>query len=258
MTDEKMDQILRQTLSPEIPDERLNRNLKTKMAAKAAGREGTMKRFNMKKAVILAAACCLLVGTVGVASSGKIVMLVDGFYHKGFESFGQLKEAQADAGFNIKAVERFHNGYAFSDMYVNNTKGLDEDGNTLEQYKEINIDYKKAGEDKLNFHAFPAAFAHEEGKRAADLTTTINGIEVKYYVDTYKWVPENYELTAQDEENMKRDDYYISVGVDQVSENKVASVAWFQDGVRYSILNVHGATSSDVLFGMAEEIITSE
>lgn len=255
MTDERMDQILRQTLSPEIPDERLNRNLKRKMAAKAAGREGTMKHFNMKKAVILAAACCLLVGTVGVASSGKITTLVSGFYHKEYKDFGQLKEAQANAGFNIKAVEGFQNGYAFYDMCVDNTKGLDEDGNTLEQYKEIHIGYKKAGEDDLSFYTQPAVFAHEEGRRAADLTTDINGIEVKYYVDTYKWVPADYELTAQDEENLKRDDYYISVGADRVSENKVACVVWFQDGVKYSILNVHGATSSEVLFEMAEEII---
>lgn len=257
MTDERMDQILRQALSPEIPDEKLNRNLKRKMAAMAAGREGTMKRFNMKKAVIFAAACCLLVGTAGVASSGKIAYLASGFYHRGYESFDQLTEAQENAGFHIKAVESFQNGYTFSSMYVHDTKGQDEDGNTLEQYKEITIDYKKAGGDDLSVYAMPAVFSHDDGKRDADLTTDMNGIQVRYYVDTYKWVPEDYELTAQDEENMKRDDYNISVGADRVSENKVTYAIWYQDGVRYSIMNVHGATSSEELFRMAEEIITN-
>lgn len=257
MTDERIDQILRQTLSPEIPDEKLNRNLKRKMAAMAAGREGTMKHFNMKKAVILAAACCLLVGTVGVASSGKIAYLVNGFYHRGYESFDQLTEAQTSAGFHIKAIESFQNGYTFSRMYVHDTKGQDEDGNTLEQYKEIVIDYEKAGGDDLSVDAMPAGFSHDEERRAADLTIDINGIQVKYYVDTYKWVPADYELTAQDEENMKRDDYFISDGADRVSENKVTYAIWYQDGVRYSIMNVHGATSSEVLFEMAEEIIAN-
>lgn len=259
MTDEKLDQILRQTLSPEIPDERLNRNLKRKMeTAKAAEREGTMKRFNMKKAFILAAACCLLVGTVGVASSGKITSLVSGFYHKEFKSFEQLSEAETSAGFSIKAVESFQNGYTFSNMCVSDTKGLDEDGNTLEHYKEINIQYKKLGGDDLNFYAMPASFAHDQERRAADQTVSINGIEVKYYVDTYKWVPAGYECTEQDEENMKRDDYYISEGADEISENKVTSAVWIQDGVRYSILNIHGATAANVLFEMAGEIITGK
>lgn len=255
MTDERIEQILRQALSPEIPDEILNRNLKRKMAAKAAGREGTMKRFNMKKVVILAAVCCLLVGTVCVASSGKITMLVSGFYHKGFESFEELSKAQASAGFSIKAVERFQNGYAFSSMYVNDTKGLDENGNTLEHYKQINIDYEKKGENVLYFDAQQAAFAHDEGKREADQSADVDGVEVKYYVDTYKMVPEGYELTEQDEENLKRDDYYISVGADEISETRMSYVTWFQDGIKYSIMNIRGTTPSGVLFEMAKEII---
>lgn len=255
MTDERADQILRQTLSPEVPDEILNRNLKRKMAAKAAGREGTMKRFNMKKAVILAAACCLLVGTVCVASSGKITSLVSGFYHKEFESFEELSKAQASAGFSIKAVERFQNGYTFSGMCVNDTKGLDENGNTLEQYKQINIDYEKEGESVLYFHAQQAAHVHDEG-READQSTNVDGVEVEYYVDTYKMVPEGYELTEQDEENLKRDDYYISEGADEISETRMSYVVWFQDGIKYSIMNINEATPSGVLFEMAKEIIS--
>ncbi|MBO5486455.1 MAG: hypothetical protein J5988_05940, partial [Eubacterium sp.] len=66
MTDERVEQILRQTLAPDVPDENLNRNLKRQMEEKKM-----KKRFlNVKRAAILAAACCLLIGTVGVASSG--------------------------------------------------------------------------------------------------------------------------------------------------------------------------------------------
>lgn len=254
MTNERMDQILRQTLSPEIPDKILNQNLKRMMEEKEM-KKIQVKHFSLKKAVILTAVCCFLVGTVSVASSGKIVSLVSGFYYKEYSLFQQLEEAEANAGFTVKAVESFQNGYTFSDISVSDTKGLDEEGNVLETYKQIRIAYKKAGEDALTLYAQEAVHSHDENGRAADKTTGINGIEVKYYTDTYKWVPAGYELTAQDQANLEREDYYISEGADEISENQVSYVVWTQDGVRYSIMNVKAATSPEVLFGMAQELI---
>lgn len=63
--------------------------------------------------------------------------------------------------------------------------------------------------------------------------------------------------SAQEGENMKRNDYYISVGADSVSENKVTCVVWFQDGVKYSIMNIYGTTPAETLFEMAGEIIAN-
>lgn len=251
MTDERVEQILRQTLAPDIPDENLNRNLKKQME------ETKMKKrfITVKKAAILAAVCCLLVGAVGVASSGKIAMLVSGFYHKEFDSLVQLSAAEESAGFHIKAMESFQNGYAFSDMCVNDTKALDESGNTVETYKQINISYAKAGETNLYFYAMEAFHAHEENKRPADRTMGINGVEVRYYVDTYKNVPAGYELTPEDEENLKRSDYYISEGADEISVNQHSYVIWYQDGVKYSIMNIYEAAPAEELFGMAKELI---
>ncbi|MGN1180364.1 MAG: hypothetical protein ACI4SD_04045 [Suilimivivens sp.] len=215
-----------------------------------------IRHFSAKKAVILAAACCLLVGTVSVAASGKIAYLASGFYFKDFESYKQLAQAEEKAGFSIKAVETFQNGYTFSGMDVSDTNAVDEEGNTIENYKEIGIRYKKAGADGLSLYAMEAVHDHEEDRRGADKTIGINGIEVKYYVDTYKWVPTDYEMTAEDEANMERGDYFISYGADEVSENQVSYVIWVQAGIRYSIMNTRSATSSDVLFEMAKELIT--
>lgn len=251
MTDERMEQILRQTLAPEIPDENLNRNLKSRMEEKRMKK----KIFNMKRTIVLAAAGCLLIGTVGVASSGKISTLVSGFYHKAFSSFAQLPAAESSAGFRIKAMESFQNGYIFSEMCVDNVKGLDENGNTIENYKEINIDYTKAGESDLHFYAMENSHSHEGKKRASDKTMGINGVEVRYYIDTYKNVPAGYELTEEDEENLKRSDYYISEGVDEISVNQHSYVIWSQDGVRYTIMNIYGVTPAEELFSMAKELI---
>ena len=180
--------------------------------------------FSVKKAVILAAACCLLIGTVSVAASGKIAYLVSGFYFKDYNNFEQLSEAEARAGFSIKAVKSFQNGYTFSGMNVSDTNAKDEEGNTLDNYKDK---YEKAEENGLSLYAMEAIHAHETDMRSADKTAGINGVQVKYYVDTYKWVPANYETY----------------------------VIWVQDGIRYSILNLHNASAPEELFQMAKEII---
>ena len=81
---------------------------------------------------------------------------------------------------------------------------------------------------------------------------------MKYYLDTYKWVPSEYELTEQDKKNMEKDNYFISVGTDTVSENLVSGVSWVQDGIYYHIGNVFGKTEPEVFFQMAEELIKSK
>ena len=83
----------------------------------------------------------------------------------------------------------------------------------------------------------------------------IDAVEVNYYVDTYKWVTVEYELTAEDIENLERSDYNISEGADEDSENQVSSAVWVKDGVRYELISLYNATPADMLFEMAEELI---
>lgn len=256
MTNNEMDQILRQTLAPEIPDEILNRNLKKKMEEKSM-KYSEKKHFSVRKAVVLAAACCLLAGTVGVASSGKIVTLFSSISMDDFrgKNFAQLPEAEKRAGFEIKALETFSNGYKFTEVQTMTTNGADENGNILERYREISLDYEKAGEYSINIYAMEAAYAHDD--RAAKQTADINGIRVSYYVDTYKLVPVGYELTTEDEENLKKSDYYISEGADEISERQITTIVWYQNDIRYSMLTSGGVIPAKEMFAMAEELIMS-
>ncbi len=257
MTNKEVDQILRQTLAPEIPGEILNGNLKKKMEEKSM-KYSKKKHFSIKKAAVLAAACCLLMGTVGVASSGKVTTLftavsMDNFMGK---SFSQLPEAEKKAGFKIKALESFSNGYKFTEMETFTTNGADENGNILERYNEISLDYKKAGEYPLSLYAMEATYARTEN-RIAKQTADINGVKVSYYVDTYKMVPVGYELTARDKENLQKNDYYISEGAEEISEGQHTTIVWYQDNICYMLITTKGVIPAEELFAMAEELIMS-
>lgn len=252
MNEEKIDQLLQQALSPVIPDEKLNQRLKREMEGKK------MKKFKVKKAILFVAACCLMLGTVSIASSGIVSYVTSHSRAFGEKDFTKLAKLESEAGFSIKALENFQNGYAFSEMVIENSTDHDENGNALAQYKGIMLTYEKAGEDRLYINTEQEIHVHSENVRQPDLTQTIDGIEVKYYVDIYKWVPADYELTEEDKLNMEKDNYNISYGADEVSENPVSGVDWVQDGIWYHIGNVYGKTEPEVLFEMAQELIMAE
>lgn len=252
MTNETFNQILQQALAPIAPDKEINQNLKNKMEGKK------MKQFSVKKTVVLAAACCLMFGAVGVASTGVISSISSYRTPKEYTEFTDLAKAEEKAGYQVKAIEAFQNGYHFTELSVSHYTEWDDNDNAVAQYKGIDFCYEKEGEGRLHVNTEESVHSHENTEKAAAAVTEIDGIQVSYYADTYKWVPVGYKLTAEDELNLKRSDYYISEGADEVSENQVTCAVWIQDGVRYSISNVYGVAPPETLFEMAEELITLE
>jgi len=252
MTDSELNDLLSKTLAPVEPNAEINRNLIRKME------DRRMKHISKKKIVGLAAACCLLIGTVSVASSGKIAYIIGRSSATSYGSYAQLDTVWQQAGFAAHTVEQFSNGYQFSEMSLSKTENRDENDNALAKYNKVHIDYEKNGADSITLNLTEAQYISHDGERTPDAQTTIDGITVSYLVDTYKSVPAGYELTAQDEANLTRDDYYISEGADSVSENQVTSAYWEQDGVHYLLQNIYGVTSSEVIFEMAQEIIEAQ
>lgn len=252
INEEKIDQMLKQALSPVTPDEEINQKIKQELE----GRK--MKKFKVKKVMMCVAACCLMLGTVSIASSGIVQSIVSSSLAIGEKDFTKLGELEAEAGFSVKAIEQFQNGYQFSDMTITNNTGYDENGNAMTHYKGIDFTYKKEGEDSLSLNTEQEINMQADTEQNPDEVKIIEGIEVKYYLSTYKWVPVDYELTEEDKKNMEKDNYFISDGASEISENLVSGVSWVQDGIYYHIGNVHGKTEPEVLFQMAEELILSE
>ena len=217
-----------------------------------------MKKFKVKKTVLLVAACCMLLGTVGLASSGIISYTSAWSWSSGEKDFTKLGELEAEVGFSVKAIEQFQNGYQFSDMTITNNTGYDENGNAMTHYKGMDFTYKKDGEDSLSLNTEQEINMQADTEQKPDEVKIIEGIEVEYYLSTYKWVTVDYELTEEDKKNMEKDNYFISDGASEISENLVSGVSWVQDGIYYHIGNVHGKTEPEVLFQMAEELILSE
>ena len=104
-----------------------------------AGMEGKTKRTGKRFWKVLAAAALIpaLVLTAYATDFLNIKSLLSGPERFQSSSYSQMDRAMDKAGFQIDAKERFENGYAFSEVRVSDTMGLDENDRTVLTYREI-------------------------------------------------------------------------------------------------------------------------
>lgn len=257
---ERFDQEITDTLCHKAQDVYEQGILKSRID-RAIGRESEMKKkhFSIKKTAILAAAACLLLGA-GVFASGKVAGLVSGFDMKTIGSkttnFSELSKEEDILGYQVQAVPQFSNGYRFKQMDADKTFGLDEEGNIMKQYAYygLNMIYEKG--DKKIYVDICKPLGNEPTPNIS-AAKMVGNVQLTYSEDTYKWVPADYEMTAEDEANMKKEGYYISCGADEISEQKVSHVNWIKDGIHYGIMEYDVSVGCDEMFQMAEEILES-
>ena len=172
-----------------------------------------------------------------------------------YTAFSELAKVGAKTGLDVRAVEQFANGYQFKEMSVMHEQDHTENGTVIGEYAGISIEYEKEGAYGLSLYMDGAEHAEGTETREAVAEKEIFGVSVKYYLDTYKWVPAGYELTEEDKANLEKDNYFISDGADEVSVNQVCCVSWEQDGVLYDLLCTEGEVPTEEMFAMAAEII---
>lgn len=261
MNDNRLDQLLRESLASEQPRPECNQTLHARMeAAQASGKAGIpMKHRRMKKTLVLAAALCAAFAVAATAYTTLVASSSGSSSQYGeFTSYSQLEQAEKKANLEINAVESFSNGYTFQQMSISHSQDKDADGNVIRKYKGIDIEYTK-GDHSIFLSADPVSknVAYADERKPVD-TAVFDGITVSYYNDTYKFVPPDYELTDEDRANEKKDNYFISYGSDEVEERVMSSAYWTQDGVKYSFTSISGEVPADTLFAMAQELISAE
>lgn len=214
-----------------------------------------MKKLNRRKLVIVAFAACLFV-SANVFAGGMIKSLSSSSnQNDAVTDFSKFDEQEKELGYDVKAPESFNNGYLFSEMQVGDVKGYDEAGNKVAEYKELNIDYKNA--DKQLILNISKPMLSSETQTPTE-TRQIEDINVVYDLDTYKFVPEDYQKTEEDTVNEAQGHYYISYGSDEVETQMVSSLSWEDEGVHYLIQQFDTHMTLDELTDMATQIIESK
>lgn len=254
MTEQQFEALLHQALRPEIDPK------DTAFSCTPRGKGQIMNMRNlMKKAAAVLAAVLILTTTAYATDFMNIKSLATtgrGDYLS--ESYQDMGKAMKKAGFEITAPAVFENGYSFRKLHVGETGAYDEHDKELFTYKDLVVFYQNPEGKRLSLFTHVDREELSQRSREPDLTQIIEDVQVDYWLDHYKFVPEDYVLTPEDEAMLKQPGYYLSYGSDTVVEQDNHSLSWVQDGIAYSILDSGAKETPDVLFAMAEELILAE
>lgn len=222
------------------PSERMLAEIKRK-AAMRRKENGYNMKFGMKKLAAVAAVCLLSVTCYAASqmSSVRASSKMD------IDTLEKLEKAVDGLDFNVKYAEGFANGLHFAYAGLGETQGMDEEGNPMgESYQMLTVDYADdAGRN--------VSLTIEGGNHFVDAGQEN---ETGYRADTYKFVPTDYEKTAEDLEKEAAGELYISYGTDEVEINEMEYYGWVDDGVYYSLVGFDCGFGEAELARMAAEI----
>lgn len=211
--------------------------------------------------VAIAAAMVLALGVTAYAADfAGIKTLSTGGSYTRYDTHQDLAAAEKKAGFEIDFQESFDNGYTFDRMAVRSTNGFDEHGEKRLTYNEISVDYQNGAGHLLSLYAYPYLEQIPSSDIPAMETRQIGDIAVEFRESHYRSLPAEKEGNLTEEETLweQQPGNYISYFSwdGEASESRVLSLSWTKDGVCYILMDHDGGETADVLYAMAEQLIS--
>lgn len=229
------DMLIRQALAEKVRDVEPSDDLLKKIRTEADERRketGVMK-FGMKKVVAVAAVCLLSVTCYAATQLGGAVS----HSNNQIVDFADMEKAEKKIGMDAKYVEHFANGFTFDRGGTGETQGLDEEGNPMgKTYLSLNVSYRNEAGDWVVLLVEDGNVYADAGQPAAE----------GYSLDTYMFVPPDYELTEEDKAKEAAGELVISYGSEEVEIQQMEGYSWQDGGLYYSL------TASDCGFGEEE------
>lgn len=220
------------------------------------GREEKMKtkktsRYVLVMAIVL---CCISATAFAVGSMAGYI----GHSTNRGTTMPTQEKMKEYLGEVPKVVSEFENGYKFVDYAEGENSMVDDQGEKLETVKEYMFGFEDATNPGRNVSLLVSQkfmrASEEDEKGVEDIE--IGGKKAELYEMDYKFVPPNYELTAEDRKKQEDGVLEISYGSDKVEEEHTTIVSWEEGGLDYSLIysGQYELRAQD-LIEMAEEVI---
>lgn len=217
-------------------------NYKTESSRNSFRRRG-------KLIAVIAVVAAFLVGTTAFAAGA----FIPGWFSAKSDEYKPSVNADfaREEGYEPKYVQSFGNGYEYSRGYVVDNEIVDAELGAVEDFKSTNFEYEKDGDIVY----FSQERSESEVKVFGDVIENYAGVELYGYSYINKIVPEDYVPSEAELDAEAKGEFIISYGSDSVSEMKVTSVSWAENGINYMLMQMDGKLSQDELCAMAKEII---
>lgn len=214
-----------------------------------------MKKTYFKKIALIAVAI-VCISSVGAYASGKLHSYASHSYPETIMTeLPSADQLNKDLGFVPKTADAFANGFTFKDARISETQGLDENGNKLEQFKELNYRFVSADGQEINLNISKPGIKDEFIPNASAKTTVYNGIDLTYEEQNYKFVPADYQLTEEDKAEQESGAVVFSYGSDDVEASLFKYISWTDEGINYLLMGRDVNLTEADFVEMAQEII---
>ena len=212
-----------------------------------------MRKMSAKKVAIVAAALCVLTGTVCMAG-GKIAGYGGGRrLGSQTSNFSDIAKLEKKLGVAVNAPEAFDNGYAFADASIADFDAVDEDGIKVGNESELDIMYEKDGK-RLNYSVKKGATVLSDAELASAEVIEQDGLTYYYMQDDYLFLPPDEEPTAEEVAAQDAGTLNISSGSDEREEKTYYSLWWNADGQSLSLAGFDVDMSAQEMIDMAAQI----
>lgn len=215
-----------------------------------------MKSKRRTRIFILAAALICLLSITAYAAGLLNIQSYQSGSSNIFVKYSEINKALAQAGLQADIPERFATGFRFQSAKVQDVDAMDENGEQVLTFKELIVYYKDEQGQMLALRLREDLEELPKDDRAPASTKTVGAVELKFYQDIYRFVPEDYQLSEEETKWADQPGHYVSYGADEVQEKIASFLLWTENGINYSLMNLgFDAFEADTLFMMAEEMI---
>ena len=167
-----------------------------------------------------------------------------------------MKKVRKLSGLKIDPPETFSTGgYTFQKADVSMVEATDDQGKTAFTYPQVSLRYRNGAGSKLWISASAQREELLPDPRPVADERTLAGVTVTCFLDNYLVVPEDYQLSTEEEAWGNIPGNYISYGSDRVEHSTVTFLRWTKDGILYIIMDPSGAEDAGTLFAIAEEML---
>ena len=218
----------------------------------------SMKTKKTLRITLIAAVISILFITSAYAISGVVRGTVTHLMKDtgSFDTLDALPRAEKIAGYPITAPARFSNGYEFKTLNVGGEAAYGDDNEILKEYYTVYIEYERDEKQDLSLTLSPVLELPTGRERPEpNETEEIDGIEVRFSRDHFKFVPPDYEKTEEDLAAEETGHYYVSFGSDEIMEYDYSFALFTLGNVEYTLFDQSGRNEPAELCELAAEVI---
>jgi hypothetical protein len=215
--------------------------------------EKNMKKFRFTpKAILISVAATIILAT-GVIAAGKITHTRSSSSHlDDIKHYPSVSEVEKIVDYSPKFVENL-GGHKFKFANPGNSQKIDDGGNVVIEYKDITFWYEtENGDAILTLGTNPTTDGLKGDENAEELS--YKNIKMYYTSCIYKAVPPSYEKTEEDIRLEESGKLMIGFGADEIDEQKMQSIVWYDDGITYDLLDMDAEIEKDDLIAMAKQV----